>query len=213
MNHQTAIALAIIAIIALPIVARADWTSIRDLVRAADATTNVSDKQRLLRKAYAESKESVRKSPRISNEYLWLANAAGRLAQAVGAKERIALSGVVKVNAEKAIALDAKSGAAYMTLGAWHYYVANISWLERTAAKAFYGVVPPASFAKAVTNLTLALKYGVENPVEVYFLRGRAHDELDHEEQATADYRACVAGAARNPSERDIQNRARRHLD
>ncbi|MBC8145606.1 MAG: hypothetical protein H7X80_08460 [bacterium] len=216
MNHRTSYLTAVfvlLAIATMPTVARADWKRIRDLVRSADAITNKAEKEKVLRKAYAEAKESVRKAPKVSNEYLWLSNAAGRLAQAVGTKERIALSKVVKDNAEKAIALDAKNGPAYMTLGAWHYYVADLSWFERTAAKAFYGGVPSASFEKAVANLTLALKHGVENPVEVYFLRAHAHEELDHDAQAASDYRACIASAPRNDAERAHQKRAREKLD
>ena len=205
------LALTIIAVCASQ--ARADWTHVRDIVRKADATNDEAQKVRLLRKAYAAALESTKKAPTVSNEYLWLANAAGRLAQAVPIKERIALSKVVKVNAEKAISLDAKNGAAYMTLGAWHYFVANMSWVQRSAAKAFYGEIPPASFEKAIAYLSKALQYGAENPVEVLWLRGCAYDELDNDAKAAADFRACIARTPRNDKERGFQREAQERLD
>jgi hypothetical protein len=101
----------------------------------------------------------------------------------------VGLSKVVKDHAERAIQLDPKNGAAYMVLGAWNFYVADLSWLERSAAKVLYGEIPSASYRDAVTNLTRALQLGVENKIEVYYLRGRAYEELDND-NAAADFKA-----------------------
>lgn len=202
-----------IAVIALaPTAASAGWAEIRQMVHQADKLTDADKREALLRKAYSDALESVRRAPRVSNEYLWLANAAGRLAQAVGQKEKIALAKVVKENAERAIALDPNNGAAHMTLGAWHFYVADISWVERNLAKALFGKVPEASFATAVSHLTKALAQGVDNPIEVLWLRGRAHEALGNDTKATADYRAAVNAAARSAAEGRYQERARRKL-
>jgi tetratricopeptide (TPR) repeat protein len=124
-------------------------------------------------------------------------------------KERIALSKVVKDNAERAIKLDPKNGAAYMTLGAWHFYVADLSWVERTAAKVLYGGLPPASYKEAVKNLTKALEFGADNPVEIYYIRGRAYKELDMATEAANDFYSCREGKARNPEERRMQKEAK----
>jgi hypothetical protein len=100
-----------------------------------------------------------------------------------------------------------------MTLGAWHFYVADLSWIQKKAASVLYGGLPPASYSQAVDLLTRALTYGVPNPVEVYYIRGRAHEELDQDAAARADFQACVAGAARNQKERGMQKEAREKLD
>src|SRR5688500_5948956 len=105
-THRLLFLLSVMVIAFSPIEAHADWTQIRDLVRKADAVASKAEKENILRKACAASKESLRKSPRVSNEYLWLANAAGRLAQTVATKERIALAKVIKDNADMAIKLD-----------------------------------------------------------------------------------------------------------
>ena len=191
----------------------AGWSAVRDLVRSGDALTDEKAREKIYRKAYTTAILSVKAGPNVSNEYLWLANAAGRLALVADVKERIALSKVVKDNAERAIALDARNGAAYMTLGAWHFYVADLSWVQKNAAKVLYGGLPPASYEKGIELLTKALVLGVENPVEVYYIRGRAREELDRDAAASEDYRRCIAGSPRNAKEREMQADARDRLD
>jgi tetratricopeptide (TPR) repeat protein len=187
----------------------ADWTEVRDLVRKGDGETSNGVREKTYRKAYAIAQKSARENPNVSNEYLWLANAAGRIGQLASTQEKIEMSQVVKENAIRAISLDPKNGGAYMTLGAWHFYVADLSWVERAAAKVLYGGLPPASFKEAVKNLTKALEFGAENPVEIYYLRGRAYKELDMTAEAGSDFYSCMEGKARNAEERRMQKEAK----
>jgi tetratricopeptide (TPR) repeat protein len=207
--------LALIAIMAVCGAASlyADWTEIRDLVRQGDGLTSESKQEEIYRRAYAAALKSVAAHPNTSNEHLWLAIAAGRLGLISSIKERIQLSKVVKDNAERAIALDAKNGQAYMVLGAWHFYVADLSWVQKNAAKMFYGGLPPASYQQAVSNLTKAVQLGVDNPVECYYLRGRAYEELDNEASAHADYKRCAEAKGRNEKEQGMQADARDRMD
>lgn len=193
--------------------ARADWKEVRTLVLSGEKLSSDDQQESVYRRAYEMAQRSVAANPKSSHEYLWLANAAGRLAMVASNKERIQLSKVVKESAERAISLDAKNGQAYMTLGAWHYYVANLSWVQRSAAKAFYGDIPDASFKDAVANLSKAIQYGVENPVEVYYLRGLAYREMDNDAAARADFQRCTQAQARNAGEQKIQKRARERME
>lgn len=205
--------LVLLAIVLTSSDAFASWTRVRDMVHEADRISDVDKRIALLRKAYAEARETVRRSPRESNAFLWLANSAGRLAQAVGMNEKLNLAKVVKESAEKAVALDPKNGAAHMTLGAWHFYVADVSWVERNAAKALFGELPSATYETAIDHLTKALTHGVENPIEARFLRGRAFAEIEDDAKATADFRTCMATPARNDSEKRFQGRARKRIE
>ncbi len=193
--------------------ARADWKEVRTLVLSGEKLSNDDQQESVYRRAYEMAQRSVAANPKSSHEYLWLANAAGRLAMVASNKERIQLSKVVKESAERAISLDPKNGQAYMTLGAWHYYVANLSWVQKSAAKAFYGDIPEASFKTAVANLSKAIQYGVENPVEVYYLRALAYREMDNDTAALADFQRCTQAQARNAGEQKIQKRAREKME
>ncbi len=190
----------------------ADWKDVRNLVISGEKLTSDDEQEPVFRRAYTMAQRSVAQNPNSSHEHLWLANAAGRLAMVAPTKERIQLSKVVKESAERAITLDNKNGAAYMMLGAWHYYIANLSWMQKSAVKAFYGGLPDASFETAVDNLSKALTYGAENPVEVYYLRSLAYKELENDAAACADLQRCVQAKARNDAERKIQQRARKRL-
>lgn len=211
--RRTVLAMACVAMLLQVGVARADWNDVRDLVRQADKLSDETKQEAIYRKAYALAKSSVAANPKSSNEYLWLAVAAGRLGLISSTKERIELSKVVKDNAEKAIALDNSNGQAYMVLGAWHFYVADLSWIQKNAAKVFYGGLPPASYQDAVNFLTKSLKHGVENPVEAYYIRGRANEELDNDAAARADYKLCIQGKARSQKEIDLQKDAKDRMD
>jgi tetratricopeptide (TPR) repeat protein len=191
----------------------ANWEAVRDLVRQGDKLSDEEKQEAIYRRAYEAAKTSVAAAPNSSNEHLWYAIAAGRLGLIASTKERIALSKVVKDHAERAIELDAKNGQAYMVLGAWHFYVADLSWVQKNAAKIFYGGLPPASYQEAVNKLTKALSLGIENPVEGYYLRGRANEELDKDAAATADYKLCVAGKARSQKETGMQEDAKDRMD
>jgi hypothetical protein len=178
---------------------------------AADAQPQKRDS--LLNAAYATAMQSVRAQPASAMDRLWLANAAGRLAQTKPSKEKLELSKIVKSQAEAAIQLDPNLAPAHMTLGAWHFYVADLSWIEKSLAKVLYGKLPDASYAEAVHHLTLAINGGVENPVECYYIRGMAYEALDQDAKAQADYRAALTLPPRNAREREMQQKARAKLD
>lgn len=193
--------------------ARADWKEVRALIRQGGQLSTARDQEKMYRQAYEMAQASVTARPNISNEHLWLANAAGRLALIASNSERVKLSKVVKDNAEEAIRLDPNNGPAYMTLGAWHFYVADLSWFQKNAARALYGGLPQASFRDAVTNLGKAISIGgAENLVEIYYLRGRAYEELDESQSASECYRSCLLHPARSPKEQEMQEDARTRL-
>lgn len=190
------------------------WTEVRDLVRSTDKLTDKKKVEENYRKAYTMAQAAVKNTPKESDAWLWLANSAGRLAQVVGSKEKIELSKVVKDNAEKAIALDTRNGAAYMTLGAWHFYVADLSWLQKQGAKLLYGGLPPATYQDAIKNLLKAMELGAENPVEIYYLIAKSYQELDNDKEALSYFKKCAnTGTPRNEKEKGFQKEAKNNID
>lgn len=203
--------LLLVVLLLLPLTSVAQWTEVKRLMHEADAEPAKRDS--LLNAAYATAMRDVKAQPAVAMERLWLANSAGRLAQTKPSREKLELSKIVKSQAEAAIQLDPNLWAAHMTLGAWHFYVADLSWIERNLAKVLYGKLPDASYEEAVKHLTLAIGGGVDNPVECYYIRGMAYDELDQDANAKADYRAALRLPARNAREREMQQKAREKLD
>jgi tetratricopeptide (TPR) repeat protein len=204
-------ALLLSLLLMVPLTSSAQWTEVKRLMNEADASPAARDS--LLNRAYSTAMQSVRDQPSVAMERLWLANSAGRLAQTKGSREKLELSKIVKSQAEAAIQLDPNLAGAHMTLGAWHFYVADLSWIERNIAKMLYGKVPDASYAEAVKQLTLALRGPVDNPVECYYIRGMAYAALDDDVRALADYRSALGLPPRNAREREMQRKAKQALE
>jgi tetratricopeptide (TPR) repeat protein len=197
--------------VAAPLELRAQWSEVKRLVQESDKGGPKADS--LMNAAYRLARISVARDPNNSDEHLWMANAAGRLAQSKSGREKIELSKVVKSHAEQAIKLDPKNAAAHMTLGAWHFYVADLSWIEKNLARMLYEKLPDASYERAVEELTLAINYNVEFIIETYYIRALAYEALDQDAKARADYQKILTLKPRNAKDRNFQKEARDWLD
>lgn len=209
------LALALLTLVSTSVVSAATvtWQDIKKKVNTADVTADKAVREKLLREAYAEATELAKAKPNGSQERLWLANAAGRLAQISGTEEKLRLSKTVKLEAMAAIKLDPKNGPAHMTLGAWHFYVSDLSWIEKTAAKTMYGALPSASYKTAEELLAKAVQLGIDNPIEARFLRARALLELDREKEAMEEYRIASTTTARDKKEASFKADSKRRLN
>ena len=61
-------------------------------------------------------------------------------------KEKIANSFLIKEHALKALEYKADDASVMHMLGKWCYNVANIGWLERTAASALFASPPTSTY-------------------------------------------------------------------
>ena len=124
--------------------------------------------------------------------HLRLSIAVGRVALDAGAKERVRLSKVVKMEVDKAIKLDPNDDIAYHVLGRWNRKLANLSWIERGFANMFLGGVPSeASEENAALNFKKAIEL---NPgyINHHLELGMTYEMMDMEEEARAAYQKCL---------------------
>jgi regulator of microtubule dynamics protein 3 len=68
------------------------------------------------------------------------------LSEFLSSKEKIGNSYKIKEHALKAKELRPEDGSIDHLLGKWSYSMANISWLERTAASALFATPPTATY-------------------------------------------------------------------
>ncbi|HEX4851115.1 MAG TPA: hypothetical protein VFV08_09930, partial [Puia sp.] len=132
-------------------------------------------------KTYATA--ALKVNSQSSDANLVMAMAIGRLTLIANGKEKVASINDIKLYAERAIKLDAGNFKAYHVLGKWNYEVSNLSFVERTLAKWFYGTVPKASLQDAILNYEKARSI---NPAYV----------LNYLELAKAYYRNDEKGKA-----------------
>ena len=56
----------------------------------------------------------------------------------------------IKKYADKALAINPNHAKANYTMGKWHYEMANLSGIKKTAVKLFYGGLPEGTFEQAI---------------------------------------------------------------
>ncbi len=98
---------------------------------------------------YAQTALKIYPESDLSN--VAMAIAVGRIILTKNGKEKIVFVKDLKAYAEKALKINPTNYKAWHILGKWHYEVSNLSGLERTAAKIFFGALPPSSFASSIT--------------------------------------------------------------
>ncbi|MBB6100056.1 tetratricopeptide (TPR) repeat protein [Deinobacterium chartae] len=119
------------------------------LALAARATTlganllPASQREAQYEKAADYARKAIALDDKNADAHFELARALGRLAQFKGVLQSLGLSGEVKSNLDRAIALDPKLAGAYVALGLWH---ANVPFIAGGRSDQ---VTP--MFAKAIT--------------------------------------------------------------
>jgi len=104
--------------------------------------------------AYAEKAASL--DPQNAVNVLSVAVARGKLAVYSDTREKVRLSRLVKLDAERALALDPNYAWAHHVLGRWHYEVSGLGATARFFVKLIYGGLPPADPREAVAHLARA---------------------------------------------------------
>jgi tetratricopeptide (TPR) repeat protein len=97
---------------------------------------------------YAEL--ALKLNPSSSEANFVMAVAMGRMALISNGRDKIEAVNEIKKYAENAIRLDPQDFKGYHVLGKWHYEVSNLSGVERTAAKLFFGGLPKASLKESI---------------------------------------------------------------
>ena len=117
----------------------------------------VAEKRRYAQTALDYASRAVSLQPRDPVNVLSLAVCHGKLAAYSDTRTKIEYSRLVKEEAEQALALDPGYAWAHHILGRWHREVASLGITSRWFVRTFYGGLPAASYADAVTHLRRAV--------------------------------------------------------
>ena len=119
--------------------------------------------RKLFVKAEQLARRSIKLSPKNSQCYLCVSNAAGSLTQVVGVREKIKLSEIVREFADRAVELDPSNHYAHYILARWHHGMANVGGVLLTMVKLIYGSLPPASMEKSIHHFQQAIQNAPNN--------------------------------------------------
>ncbi len=171
----------------------------------------VEEKKRHARLALEWSERAVQLDPRNAVAVLSLAVCHGKLATYSDTRTKVKYSRLVRQEAERALALDPNYAWAHHVLGRWHREVAELSGTARFFVKLFYGGLPDASFAEAVTHLEKAVALEPEVPSHAVEL-GFALAATGQTRKAHEAWERSLALATRGKHDAPAQRRAREAL-
>jgi tetratricopeptide (TPR) repeat protein len=167
-----------------------DSNNVRLLVRIArqyrhlmSDATNVNEKWQFGTTAVDYAERAVTLAPNDSEAHLALAISYGKLLPLAETKQKIATSRLIKIAADKVIALDPNNDLAWQVLGRWYFGLAELSRMERAWARVAYGKLPPAKYQDAVRCFEKAITLNT-NRLMHYIELGRTYAQMGRDADA-----------------------------
>jgi tetratricopeptide (TPR) repeat protein len=107
--------------------------------------------------AYAEAMRAAHKAVALAPDawegHFELASALGRYALFQGGKTKVRMAKEVKAEADRAVAINPRADRAWHVLARWNRSLAQLSFIEKTAAKVAYGGVPEGATMNNAVSL------------------------------------------------------------
>jgi len=116
----------------------------------SEKESNKNNKKEHLEKGLELAKRALEADDKHWASHKWLAILLSSLGDYVSTKEKIGNAYKIKELALKANELKPNDPTTIHMLGRWCFGVANISWMERTAASALFATPPTSSFEEAL---------------------------------------------------------------
>ncbi|NNE34068.1 MAG: hypothetical protein HKN13_02455 [Rhodothermales bacterium] len=112
----------------------------------------------MYRKAIGHAEHLRDAYPDRAESWFILAATSGKMAQFSGGKEKVRIGRAVEEFYTRSISLDSSYALAYMVAGIFNREVAQLSWIQKLAAKALFGGVPDGSLEQSRAYLEKALE-------------------------------------------------------
>ncbi len=120
--------------------------------------------------AFSLSNKAVTLSPLNDEANVAMAMVLGKSSLTKSGKEKLKSAKEIKRRVDIALKTNPNNYLAWHILGRWHYEISNISSVERTAAKIFFGGIPSGSVKNAIMYFEKAktlMPYFILNYIEL----------------------------------------------
>ena len=149
--------------------------------------------------------------PNDSEANVVMAIALGRWSMSRSGKEKIQAAKDIKKYVEAAIRSNPRNFKAWHVLGRWHYEIAGLSFIERSAVKIMYGGLPDASLREAIACFEIA------NNIEANFMLNqfelaRAYHKNDEDAKARASLQKVLSLSIQTEDDASIKADAQKLL-
>lgn len=160
--------------------------------------------------AYADALERL--YPDSAQTYFHLIRTRGKLALFRGGKEKVETGRHIERYCQRGLELDENDPDIQVSYGIFQREVADLTWIERTFARALFGAVPSGTKDEAVRALLRAIELRPDFAFAYYEL-GVTYMGMGDQKRASAAFRASLDLPA--ATTQDIRNRviARRMLE
>lgn len=170
-------------------------------------------KKEYFKKAIAHAEQSLEVDSTDTQSNFVMSVAMGRKAIISGARERVASSREIKKYADRAIKYDSTNAGAWHVLGRWNFKVANLSWIERTAANTLFGGIPGnASNQKAAEFIEKAILIN-DAYVLYYYDLAKVYDEQGRDQQAISTCQQALELPNLTPDDNSIKEDCRELIE
>jgi tetratricopeptide (TPR) repeat protein len=183
-----------------------DPNNVRLLVRIAreyrhlmSDVTMAAKKLQLGTTAVDYALRAVALAPDDPEAQLAVAISYGKVLPIEGTSRQVADSRLIKIAADKVIALDPSNDLAWQVLGRWYLALADVGTVKRALAQVAYGRLPPAKYEDAVRCFEKAIALD-PNRLMHYIELGRTYAQMGR----YADARKFInKGLAMSDTEKD----------
>jgi tetratricopeptide (TPR) repeat protein len=176
-----------------PLSYEAAWKLSRAYVDVGENLDDKGERRAHYEKAHEMAEKAVEIEPGGAKGHLWLSIALGRVALDAGGKEKVKLSKEIKMEVDRALAIDPMEDVAWHVLGLWHRNVATLSWIERKFADIFLGGVPKeATLEEAVRCLKRAREINGQH-VNHHLELAITYEMIGERDLAAEGYRKVLA--------------------
>lgn len=157
------------------------WRLARVYVTAGEVAAP-EERERIYRSAERHARRCIAIDPTIANGHTWLAAALGNIALFVGGATKIGLANEIKMELDRALALNEKDDVAWSILGSFYYTVGSVSWFERQLAKIFLSSIPEGGLEESEQAFQKAIAIAPDVPRHRFEL-GKVYLEWGREEE------------------------------
>ena len=174
-------------------------------------TNSLPLRKDMIARALACSQQAVKDAPTNATAHASLAVCYAKSCKFADVKTELADSRLLKLEADKTIALDPKQDIAYYLLGRWNYGIARAGFFSRAYVKMVYGGLPHASLEDAVLNFKKACALAPDRILNHAGL-AMAYDALGEKRLEIAELEKCFALKPLGPEDTDALRDAKKKL-
>jgi len=129
-----------------------------------------------------------------------------------GTKVKIANAITIKEHFMKAVELNPSDATSHYLIGMWCFNCANLSWMERTAAKALFGTPPTSTFDEALQHFLKAEQMSPGFYIDNQLMIGKMYVQLSKKADAKEWFHKASNFDAKTDEDREKVKEAQKLL-